>query len=136
MPAVQLCGEDALLGGAAGFGEGGVFGGGIGEQECHVRLFASTLAVLAPRPAARPALTLLEFLLGPADAALSGHILFGVVDPTDELVARQGGDVLPSRQGRRIGKQRLAQVCGQLVHHSAGHPVAAHGRQRNPEHGR
>src|ERR1700759_1355840 len=99
-------------------------------------LFPGALAVLATRPAAGPAEAFLEFLLGPADAALSGRSLFGVIDPADELVARQGRDVLPSGQCRRIGKQRLAQVCGQLVHHSARSPVAAHGRQRNPEHGR
>src|SRR5260370_20459201 len=71
-------------------------------------LFPGGLAVLATRPAARPAQALLELLLGPADAALSGRLLFGVIDPADELVARQRRDVLPSRQCRRICKQRLA----------------------------
>src|SRR5438477_12987935 len=44
-------------------------------------LFTGALAVLAPRPAAGPALALLQLLLGPADAALSGHLLLGILDP-------------------------------------------------------
>jgi hypothetical protein len=102
LPAVQQCGEDALLGGVAGFGEGGVFGGGVGEEECRVRLFAGALAVLAPRPAAGPALAFFEFLLGPPNAPLSSHLLLGILDPADELIARQGRDVLPGSERLRV----------------------------------
>jgi hypothetical protein len=86
---IQQCGEDVLLDGVAGFGEGGVFGGGVGEQEYRVRLPAGALAVLAPRPAAGPALAFLQFLPGPADATLSGDLLLGILDPADELIAGQ-----------------------------------------------
>src|SRR3982074_2450351 len=86
----------------------------------------SALAVLAPRPAARPALAFLQLLLGPANTALSGHLLLGILDPADELVARQGRNVLPGGECRGIGDQRLAQVFGQLVHHPTGHSLAAH----------
>ena len=44
----------------------------------------------------------------------------------------EGRDVLPGSECREIGDQRLAQVCGQLVHHPTGHSLAAHGSQRNP----
>ncbi len=71
---------------------------------------AGALAVLAPRPAARPSLTFLQFLLGPANAALSSHLLLGILDPANELVARQGRDVFPSIERRAVGDQCLAQV--------------------------
>ncbi len=51
------------------------------------RLPASTVAVLAPRPAAGPALAFLQLFPGPADAALAGRLLLGILDPTDELIA-------------------------------------------------
>src|ERR1700730_14138241 len=95
-------------------------------------LFAGALAMFAPRPAARSALAFFELLLGSADAPLSGRLLLGVINPADELVARQGGDVLPGSECRGVGDQRLAQVCGQLVYHPAGYSRAAHGRQANP----
>ena len=73
---------------------------------------AGAVAVLAPRPAAGPALAILQLLLGPANAAVSGRLLLGILDPADELVARQGCDVLPNIECRGVGGQRLAQVCG------------------------
>ena len=82
---------------------------------------AGALAVLAPRPAAGPALAFLQLLLGPPNAALSGGRLLGILDPADELVAGQGRDVLPGIECRGVGDQRLAQVRGQLVHHPTGH---------------
>src|ERR1700740_1114208 len=96
------------------------------------RLLVSALAMFAPRPAAGPTLAFFELLLGPANATLAGRLLLGILDPADEFVARQGCDVLPGSECRGIGDQRLAQVCGQLVHHPTGHSLAAHGSQRNP----
>jgi hypothetical protein len=49
--------------------------------------FAGAVAVLAPRPAAGPALAFLQFLLGPPNASLTGGLLLGILDPADELVA-------------------------------------------------
>ena len=57
--------------------------------------------MLAPGPAARPAHALLELLLRPADAPFTGLLLLGVLDPADELVARQRRDVLPRSQSAR-----------------------------------
>jgi hypothetical protein len=59
--------------------------------------------VLAPWPAAGPTLAFLQLLLGPADAAFSGHLLLGILDPADELVPGQRRDVLPSIECRRVG---------------------------------
>src|SRR5207249_10243944 len=87
---------------------------------------AGALAVLAPRPAAGPALAFLQFLLGPPDAALSGSRLLGILDPADELVAGQGRDVLPGIECRGVGDQRLTQVHRQLMHYPTGHSAAAH----------
>ena len=75
-------------------------------------LAAGAVAVLAPGPAAGPALAILQLLLGPANATFSGRLLLGILDPADELVARQGCDVLPSIECGGVGDQRLAQVCG------------------------
>jgi hypothetical protein len=82
--------------------------------------------MLASRPAAGSPLAFFEFLLGPANATLSGWLLLGVFDPTDELVARQRGDVVPGGKCRGISEQRRAQIRRQLVHDSAGYLLAAH----------
>lgn len=87
---------------------------------------ATALAVLTSRPAAGPALAFLQLLLGPPDAALSGGLLLGILDPADELVAGQGRDVLPGIECRRVGDQCLTQVRGQFMHHPPGHSLAAH----------
>jgi hypothetical protein len=73
---------------------------------------AGAVAVLAPRPAAGSALAVLQLLLRPTNAAFSRRLLLGILNPTDELVARQGRDVLPGIECRSVGDQRLAQVCG------------------------
>ncbi len=70
---------------------------------CTGPLPAGTSAVFAPRPTAGPALTFLQFLLGPPNAALSGSRLFRILDPTDELVAGQGRDVSPRVERRGVG---------------------------------
>ena len=90
-------------------------------------LSAGSLAVLAPRPATRPTLALLQFLLGPANAALPGHLLLGILHPADEFVSCQGCDVLPGIESRAIRRERLAKVCRKLVHYPTGHPWIAHG---------
>ena len=102
------------------------------HRRARWRLLPAALAVLAPRPTAGPALAFLQLLLSSADAALSGRLLLGIVDPTDELVARQGRDVLPGSERRAVGDQRRAQVCRQLVHHAAGHSLAAHAARITP----
>src|ERR1700704_1005785 len=71
-------------------------------------LSAGALAVPAPWPAARPTLAFLQLLPGPANAAFSGHLLLGILDPADELVSGQRRDVLPSIECRRVGDQLLA----------------------------
>src|SRR5438552_2209552 len=89
-------------------------------------LSAGALAVPAPWPAAGPTLAFLQLLLGPADAALSGHLLLGILDPADELVAGQRRDVLPGIECRGVGGQRLSQVSWKLVTHPTAHSRAAH----------
>src|ERR1700724_38502 len=89
-------------------------------------LSAGAVAVLAPRPAAGPALAFLQLFLGPPNAALSSPVLLGILDPADELVAGQGRDVLPGIECRAVGDQRVTQVRGQFMHHPTGHPLAAH----------
>jgi hypothetical protein len=79
-----------------------------------------------PGPATWPALAFLELLPGPANAALPSHFLLGILDPADELVTRQRRDVPPGGERLGVRDQRLAQVCGQLVHHPTGHPLVAH----------
>jgi hypothetical protein len=56
---------------------------------------SAALAVRAPWPTTRPTLTFLQFLLGPANAAFPGDLLFRILYPADELIAGQWSDVLP-----------------------------------------
>ena len=90
-------------------------------------LLAGAFAVPASRPAAWPALAFLQLLEGSADAALPRGLLLGILDPADEFVARQRGDVFPGRERGVAADQRLAQFCRELVHGPAGHSLAAHG---------
>ena len=71
-------------------------------------------------------MALLQLFLCPADPTCSRRLLSGVLDPTDELVARQGRYVPPSMECRRVADQRLAQIWGELVHHPTGNLLAAH----------
>ena len=54
-------------------------------------LAAGALAVLAPWPAAGPALTILQLLLGPANAAFPGRLLApAAAGRRDPFIARLG----------------------------------------------
>ena len=77
-------------------------------------------------------MAILELLLGPANAALSGHALLGILDPADELVASHRRNVVPSIERGRIGDQRLAEIFGKLVYHPAGQLGAHRGRVPGP----
>jgi len=90
-------------------------------------LSASVLAVFAAWPATGSTLSFFQLLLSPANAAVSGRCLLGILDPADELVTGQGRDVLPGIECRGVGDQCLAKVSWKLVHHATGHPRAAHG---------
>jgi uridine phosphorylase len=105
----------------------GSIGSGLGCAKGEAgRLTTGALAVLAPWPAARPPHAILQLLLGPANAAFPGHLLLGILNPTDELVAGQRGDVLPGVECCPVGHQRLPQIWGKLVHHPTGDSRAAH----------
>src|SRR5581483_4708654 len=80
----------------------------------------------AARPAAGPAHAVLQLLLRAPNATLPGLVLLGILDPADELVARQRRDVLPRVERLAVADQRHAQIRRKLVHHSAGHALAAH----------
>ena len=72
-------------------------------------LSAGAFAMLAPRPAGST-LALIHLLMGLANAAFSGLLLLGILNPADELVASQRRDVIPRIEIRGVGDQRLAQV--------------------------
>ena len=92
----------------------------------HRLRLAVALAVRASRPAARPAKAILQLLLSPANTAFSGHLLLGILDPADELVAGERRDVLPGIERRGVADQRTAQIPWKLVDHAARHTLAAH----------
>ncbi len=52
-------------------------------------------AVNATYPAARPALSFKQFFARPLDAAVPGFNLFGILHPTDKLVARKRRNIFP-----------------------------------------
>jgi len=61
-----------------------------------------------------------------ANSQLSGHLLLGILNPEDELVASQRCDVPPSNEYRQVGDQLRAQVCRELVHYTTGNTLIAH----------
>lgn len=119
---VLLCG--GVEGGVMASRGGAAWSRGPREGGCSP---TGSLAVLATGPAAGPALAFFQLLPGPVNAALSRHRLLRVLDPADELVARQGGDVPPGSERRGAREQRLPQVFRELVHHPAGYALAGHG---------
>ena len=82
--------------------------------------------MLTPWPAAGPALALFEFFAGAAHPAFSRLLLLGVLHPADELVARQGRDVLPGVERSNTGNQSMARIVGKFVRYPTGHPLASH----------
>lgn len=86
--------------------------------------------MLAPGPAAGPPHALLQFLAGAADTALAGLGLFGVLDPADEFVARQGSNAPPGGQRDIADGQSVAQVIREFVYCPAGQPLG-HALQGN-----
>jgi len=97
------------------------------QGDRSLALFAVAFAVVAPRPAAGPTHPLFQLFLGPADAPFPCLVLLGVLDPADELVARQTRDVVPGLERCRIRLQRRAQIGRKLVDHTTWHSCAAHG---------
>jgi hypothetical protein len=89
-------------------------------------LFTGALAMFAPGPTAWPTHAILEFFPSPANAPLSGLLLLGIINPTDELIAGQRCDVLPGVERRGIGQKRLPQVNREFMHHPAGYSRCAH----------
>jgi hypothetical protein len=87
---------------------------------------AVALPVLAAGPAARPPLAFFELLLRPADPAFPRHLLLGVLDPADELVASERRDVPPRVQRNPVRTQRQAEILGQRVDHPTRHVCVAH----------
>jgi hypothetical protein len=82
--------------------------------------------MFASWPAARSALTILQLLPRAANAALSGGVLLGIFDPTDELVAGERCDVVPRSEGRGVGDECFAKVSGKFVHDPTGDSRAGH----------
>jgi hypothetical protein len=73
-------------------------------------LFAVSLAMAASGPAAWSTLALFEFFLRPANTPLARLFLLRVLDPADELISCQRGDVFPRVEGHRIGHQGASQI--------------------------
>jgi hypothetical protein len=82
--------------------------------------------MVAPRPAARPSHAFLELLLRSANAPLAGLLLLRILDPADELVARERSDVVPRVERRAIGDERLPQIVRELVHDATRDSLSFH----------
>jgi hypothetical protein len=98
----------------------------VGGVEILRVLAAGALSVATSWPATGPTLAFLELLPGSANATFSRFLLLGILDPADELVASQRGDVLPGVESCGIGDQRHTKISGKLVDHSTGHTRATH----------
>ncbi len=82
------------------------------------KAITSSSAMRAPRPTARPALSLEQ--LGPhaRDVVAPRLGLLDRDDPADPLVARQRREAVPRRAQTPIRAQRPAQVLGDVVYHA------------------
>lgn len=73
----------------------------------------------AARPAAGPTLSVTQIGAAPIDALAPGVLLLGGLNPTDPFVARERGNVTPSRQGFGIGEQRISQIPREVMNDAA-----------------
>jgi len=77
----------------------------------------------AARPTARPLLSFQKFVAGAFNATLARLYLFRIIDPADELIASERGELFPQRQDFRIGSQRGLKVVTCLVDRAVGKSV-------------
>jgi len=61
--------------------------------------------MLASWPAARSAFAFFQLLPGAANTAFTRRVLFGILDPADELIASQGCDVAPRIEHGVVGDE-------------------------------
>src|SRR5579863_10461421 len=87
---------------------------------------SGALAVCATGPTTGSPHAVFQLLLSSPDAALTGLLLLGLLDPADELVAGERRDVVPRRERRRVLDEGQAQVPRELVDHTTGHARTAH----------
>jgi hypothetical protein len=71
------------------------------------------------RPTTGSALPVFEAGTAPFDPARSCFRFFGRLDPADPLIARKRRNILPRLQRFRVGGQRLFQVGGKVMDHTA-----------------
>jgi hypothetical protein len=71
--------------------------------------------MLAARPTARPTHSFFELFERATNATLAGRGLLRVLDPADELVARERGDVLPRVERGRVADEGFAKIGGEGV---------------------
>jgi hypothetical protein len=86
---------------------------------CNVRRIVMTSTMGTARPTTRSSLSVSEAGTAPFDPASSCLCFFGRLDPANPFIARQRRDVLPRLQRFCVGGQRLFQVCGQVMDHTA-----------------
>src|ERR1700747_3186505 len=79
------------------------------------------------RPAARPPHPFLEFRAHPFDMLPSRLIFLDGDSPADPLIARERRYVFPSRQRRRVGCDRLAEISRKVMYDSSGDSNGCHG---------
>ena len=69
----------------------------------------------AAGPATGPPHALLELFLGPADSTVPGCLLLGILDPADELVASERGDIPPCRKRQGALDQRPTKIGRKII---------------------
>ena len=82
----------------------------------------------AAGPATGPPHALLELFLGPADSTVPGYLLLGILDPADELVASERGDIPPCRKRQGALDQRPTKIGRKIVDDPRRHRRTAHGK--------
>jgi hypothetical protein len=78
-------------------------------------------------PATGPALTLFQFLLGSTNPPLARYVLFGIINPADELIASERSDVIPRIECWSVGHERTAQIWREFMHYATRYSLSAHG---------
>jgi hypothetical protein len=96
------------------------------QISCSVWLLTGSLSMCAARPTTGTALTLFEFFLGPTNPPLACHLLFGVIDPANELIASERRDVPPRIEGGIVRDERATQIGREFMDHATRYPLSAH----------
>lgn len=100
------------------------------SRSSELRTLPGSLSMRASRPAAWPALSVLQVCLESSQPAMPGFVLPGILYPANPFVASEKSNVFPSLQCRLVICKDAAQVLWKCVNKAGGDFFSGHDQYR------